>query len=67
MDKRVVANVARGNAGAGQRRWERSAGSVEQLTSLTPLRGVAALWVMIFHLPGIFTQSDIPGRCPKAI
>ncbi len=28
---------------------EWSSGSVEQLASLTPLRGVAALWVVIFH------------------
>jgi peptidoglycan/LPS O-acetylase OafA/YrhL len=27
----------------------RSSGSVEQLGSLTPLRGIAALWVVLFH------------------
>lgn len=28
----------------------RSAGSVEPLASLTPLRGIAALWVVLYHL-----------------
>src|SRR5258708_36506153 len=32
---------------APAREW--SSGSVDQLSSLTPLRGVAALWVVIFH------------------
>jgi peptidoglycan/LPS O-acetylase OafA/YrhL len=35
----------------------RSSGSAEQLASLTPLRGIAALWVVLFHccwyFPGI--------------
>ncbi len=29
--------------------WKRSSGSPEQLASLTPLRGIAALWVVVFH------------------
>ena len=49
MDTPVAPRRARADAGDNQRRRERSSGSVEQLSSLTPLRGVAALWVVIFH------------------
>jgi peptidoglycan/LPS O-acetylase OafA/YrhL len=34
---------------AGDDGRQRSSGSPEQLASLTPLRGTAALWVVIFH------------------
>src|ERR1700731_1601781 len=34
---------------AGDDGRQRSSGSPEQLASLTPLRGIAALWVVIFH------------------
>ena len=43
------AKLAWRNTGNSQLPWERPRGSVEQLASLTPLRGMAALWVMIFH------------------
>jgi peptidoglycan/LPS O-acetylase OafA/YrhL len=49
MDTPVAPGRAREDPGDSRRGWERSSGSVEQLTSLTPLRGVAALWVVIFH------------------
>ena len=43
-----VASGARAGGGDGGGR-KRSSGSPEQLASLTPLRGLAALWVVIFH------------------
>jgi peptidoglycan/LPS O-acetylase OafA/YrhL len=49
MDTPVAPGRARADAGNNQRRRERSSESVDQLASLTPLRGVAALWVVIFH------------------
>jgi peptidoglycan/LPS O-acetylase OafA/YrhL len=49
MDTPVAPGRAREDAGDSRRGRERSSGSVEQLASLTPLRGVAALWVVIFH------------------
>ncbi|MBO0736179.1 MAG: acyltransferase [Alphaproteobacteria bacterium] len=46
MDKRVAAVQARADAADTRHASERS---VQQLASLTPLRGIAALWVVIFH------------------
>jgi peptidoglycan/LPS O-acetylase OafA/YrhL len=45
MDRRIA--LQRDRAADGGR--QRSSGSPEQLASLTPLRGIAALWVVIFH------------------
>src|SRR5258708_37106922 len=47
MDGRVAWERERAEAGDG--RQERSSEAPEQLASLTPLRGIAALWVVIFH------------------
>jgi peptidoglycan/LPS O-acetylase OafA/YrhL len=47
MGRGVAAEWAQGNTVDGRR--ARSSGSVEQLASLTPLRGIAALWVVLFH------------------
>src|SRR5260370_2301706 len=47
MDGRVGWERERAEAGDGGR--QRSSGPPEQLASLTPLRGIAALWVVIFH------------------
>ena len=45
---------------AGNSRQDRFAGATEQLASLTPLRGIAAMWVVIFHfcwhLPAIHPE-----------
>ncbi|MBV8505087.1 MAG: acyltransferase [Alphaproteobacteria bacterium] len=41
------ARRARAEDGGGSRK--RSSGRPEQLSSLTPLRGIAALWVVVFH------------------
>src|ERR1700748_2149835 len=45
MDRRIA--LQRDRAADGGR--QRSSGSPEQLASLTPLRGIAALWVVMFH------------------
>jgi peptidoglycan/LPS O-acetylase OafA/YrhL len=49
MHSQAASTRVQGNAddSAGER--ERSPGSAAQLASLTPLRGVAALWVVLFH------------------
>jgi hypothetical protein len=50
----------REEAGDDERGRTRSSRSPEQLASLTPLRGMAALWVVIFLFAGIsrlFTPS----------
>ena len=47
MSGRVGSKGERAEACGGG--WKRSSGSLEQLASLTPLRGLAALWVVIFH------------------
>jgi peptidoglycan/LPS O-acetylase OafA/YrhL len=47
MSGRVGSKEERTEACGGG--WKRSSGSPEQLASLTPLRGIAALWVVIFH------------------
>src|SRR5690348_10816730 len=47
MGTGVVAERAHGNT--ADRGRAPSSGSVEQLASLTPLRGIAALWVVLFH------------------
>jgi peptidoglycan/LPS O-acetylase OafA/YrhL len=47
MSGRVSSKGERAEACGGG--WKRSSGSPEQLASLTPLRGLAALWVVIFH------------------
>ena len=47
MGGRVASQRERAGDGDGGRK--RSCGSPEQLASLTPLRGLAALWVVIFH------------------
>ena len=44
MDRRIALQRDRADGGR-----QRSSGSPEQLASLTPLRGIAALWVVIFH------------------
>lgn len=49
MDGRVGWGRERAEAGDGKRRRKRPSGPPEQLASLTPLRGIAALWVVIFH------------------
>jgi peptidoglycan/LPS O-acetylase OafA/YrhL len=58
MGTRVAPTRGRGDTGIKRR--ERSSGSAEQLASLTPLRGIAALWVVIFHfcwyLPAIHPE-----------
>ena len=43
-----------------------SSGSVEQLSSLTPLRGIAALWVVLFHFCWRF-PSIHPDRYTGAV
>jgi peptidoglycan/LPS O-acetylase OafA/YrhL len=47
MDRRIA--LQRDRAADDGGRWKPSFGSPEQLASLTPLRGIAALWVVIFH------------------
>src|SRR5438270_9371433 len=49
MSGRVAAERERAEGGNGGRGSQQSAGPPEQLASLTPLRGIAALWVVIFH------------------
>ena len=49
MGTRVASGRTRGDVGDSGRGRERCSGSVEELASLTPLRGIAALWVVIFH------------------
>src|SRR5690348_14024640 len=50
----------RAPVGTGDSGRARSFGSAEQLSSLTPLRGIAALWVVLFHfcwyLPAIHPE-----------
>ena len=48
MGGRVASERERAEDDSGCGR-QRSSGSPEQLASLTPLRGIAALWVVIFH------------------
>ena len=48
MGGRVASERERAEGDGGRVR-RRSSGSPEQLASLTPLRGIAALWVVIFH------------------
>src|SRR5947209_1332724 len=43
----ITSEQVQGHAGDGGQ--ARSFGSAEQLASLTPLRGIAALWVVLFH------------------
>src|ERR1700730_4495727 len=47
MGGRVASERERAEGGGRER--QRSSGPPEQLASLTPLRGIAALWVVIFH------------------
>ncbi len=47
MGGRVASERGRAEGGDGGRK--RPSGSPKQLPSLTPLRGIAALWVVIFH------------------
>ena len=47
MGGRVASERGRAEGGDGGR--QRPSGSPKQLASLTPLRGIAALWVVIFH------------------
>jgi peptidoglycan/LPS O-acetylase OafA/YrhL len=49
METRVASGQAQGDAGDSGRGREGSSGAAEQLASLTPLRGIAALWVVLFH------------------
>ncbi len=49
MGGRVASERDRAAAGDGGRGRQRSSGAPEQLPSLTPLRGIAAVWVVIFH------------------
>jgi peptidoglycan/LPS O-acetylase OafA/YrhL len=49
MDERVASGRARKEAGDCGHRLQGYSGPPEQLASLTPLRGIAALWVVIFH------------------
>src|ERR1700739_3484083 len=46
MGGRVASERERAEDDSGR---QRSSGSPEQLASLTPLRGIAAVWVVIFH------------------
>src|SRR6202048_2910035 len=48
MGGRVASERERAEGGGGRER-QRSSRPPEQLASLTPLRGIAALWVVIFH------------------
>lgn len=56
----------RGQAGDGRRGRKQSSGSPEQLASLTPLRGIAALWVVVFHFCWYF-QAVHPERYTGAV
>ena len=49
MHPQAASRPARGNACDGGCRREPSAKPARQLASLTPLRGIAALWVVLFH------------------
>jgi peptidoglycan/LPS O-acetylase OafA/YrhL len=49
MHPGIASKRAEGDTGDSGRRQQRISGSGEQLASLTPLRGIAALWVVIFH------------------
>jgi peptidoglycan/LPS O-acetylase OafA/YrhL len=49
MHPPIAAERARGGAGVSGSEREQSSRSGEQLASLTPLRGIAALWVVLFH------------------
>src|SRR5580693_8695011 len=49
MGGRVASKRDRATAGDGGRGRQRYSGAPEQLPSLTPLRGIAAVWVVIFH------------------
>jgi peptidoglycan/LPS O-acetylase OafA/YrhL len=51
---------------AGDDGRQRSSGSPEQLASLTPLRGIAALWVVIFHFCWYFPAVH-PERYTAAV
>src|ERR1700751_2714934 len=57
MGGQVARERERSEGGGGRKR---PSGSPEQLASLTPLRGIAALWVVIFHFcwyfPAIHTE-----------
>jgi peptidoglycan/LPS O-acetylase OafA/YrhL len=64
MQSRLAAKEVR--ADAGGREQPRSSGSVEQLSSLTPLRGIAALWVVLFHFCWRF-PSIHPDRYTGAV
>jgi peptidoglycan/LPS O-acetylase OafA/YrhL len=49
MGGRIASERERAEAGDGGHGRQRSSGPPEKLASLTPLRGIAAMWVVIFH------------------
>src|SRR4029077_5875685 len=49
MGARAASGQASRAAGDNGRGRERPSGSAQQLASLTPLRGIAALWAVLFH------------------
>jgi peptidoglycan/LPS O-acetylase OafA/YrhL len=66
VDRPVVAKQARAGIGDSGRRQGQSAGSAEQLASLTPLRGIAALWVVLFHFCW-YLSAIHPERYTRAV
>ena len=65
MGGRVASERERAEDDSGCGR-QRSSGSPEQLASLTPLRGIAALWVVIFHFCWYFPAVH-PERYTRAV
>src|SRR5947207_3671252 len=64
MDGRIALQRHRAADGDGRREW--SSGSPEQLPSLTPLRGIAALWVVVFHFCW-YLRAVHPERYTEAV
>src|ERR1700751_3357252 len=64
MNPRLAAKEVWADVGDSGR--PQSSGSVEQLASLTPLRGIAALWVVLFHFCWRF-PSIHPDRYTGAV